>query len=85
MTKPLAYSLQIEPHPDDGGYLAYFPALPGCQTWGETYESAVLNAEEALSLYIETLVQNGDALPEETDMARPMSLGILVRSHSIAA
>jgi predicted RNase H-like HicB family nuclease len=38
MPKTLAYSLTIEFHEDEGGYLASFPALPGCHTWGETYE-----------------------------------------------
>lgn len=50
------YPLAIEAHPEDGGYLAYFPTLPGCQTWGETYEAAVRNADEAVALYIETLI-----------------------------
>ena len=29
----VTYSLAIEEH--EGGYLAYFPALPGCHTWGK--------------------------------------------------
>jgi predicted RNase H-like HicB family nuclease len=58
------YPLTIEAHPEDGGYLAYFPTLPGCQTWGETYEAAVRNAEEAVALYIETLIANSDPVPE---------------------
>ena len=64
MTKTRSYSLRIDAHPNDGGYLAYFPALPGCQTWGDTYENAVLNAEEALSVYTDTLAENGDPIPE---------------------
>jgi predicted RNase H-like HicB family nuclease len=48
MSKTLAYSLTIEFDEEERGYLAYFPALPGCHTWGETYEEAVKNAEEAL-------------------------------------
>jgi predicted RNase H-like HicB family nuclease len=56
------YPLTIEPHPEDGGYLAYFPTLPGCQSWGDAYEAAVRNAEEALAVYIETLAANKDAM-----------------------
>jgi hypothetical protein len=41
MGKTLTYSLAIDFHQDEGGYLAYFPALPGCHTWGDTYEQAV--------------------------------------------
>jgi hypothetical protein len=47
--RPSIYPLTIEAHPEDGGYLAYFPTLPGCQTWGETYEAAAPNVEEAAS------------------------------------
>jgi antitoxin HicB len=57
------YSLSIERHPD--GYLAYFPALEGCNTWGRTYEEAVMHAEEALALYLETFKDLGKSIPEE--------------------
>lgn len=70
MLKTLAYPLTIEPCPQDGGYLAYFPSLPGCQTWGETYEAAVHNAEEALAVYIETLTASGDPIPEPETIER---------------
>ncbi len=73
------YPLTIEAQPQDGGYLAYFPTLPGCQTWGETYEAAVRNAEEALAVYIETLIANGDPVPEAELSASPTALGIIVR------
>jgi predicted RNase H-like HicB family nuclease len=49
--KALTYTLEIERH--DDGYLAYFPALPGCHTWGKTYEAAVRYAEEALTRPLE--------------------------------
>ena len=62
MVKTLAYPLVVEQHPEDGGYLAHYPALPGCQTWGDSFEEAVRNAEEALVVYIETLAANGDRI-----------------------
>jgi antitoxin HicB len=74
------YSLVVEEQ--DGGYLAYFPALPGCNTSGRTYEEAVRNAREALTLYLETLTDNGDPIPEETTQ-EPVSLGITVRTPII--
>jgi len=65
MAKPLTYSLAVEPHPEEGGYLAYFPALTGCHTWGESYEQAVRNAEEALVGYLEALQKNGESISQE--------------------
>ena len=60
MSKTLAYSLAIEFYEDEGGYLASFPALPGCHSWGASYEEAVKNAEEALLGYLEALQKNGE-------------------------
>ena len=76
------YTLSIEKHPD--GYLAFFPALEGCNTWGRTYEEAVANAEEALALYLETLDQLGKPLPEDKGVNQPISLGVTVRVPIIA-
>jgi predicted RNase H-like HicB family nuclease len=80
MDKTLSYPLRVEHHVEDGGYLAFFPDLPGCQTWGVTFEAAVANAEEALALYLETLVANGDPVPEVSQIDRSTSLGVIVRS-----
>ncbi|MGJ0397227.1 MAG: type II toxin-antitoxin system HicB family antitoxin [Methylocystis sp.] len=74
MLKTLAYPLIIERHETDGGYLAYLPSLPGCQTWGETYEAVVRNAEEALAVFIETLASNGDPIPDSLAFDAPAAL-----------
>jgi predicted RNase H-like HicB family nuclease len=76
------YTLSIERH--DDGYLAYFPALRGCHTWGNTYEAAVRNAEEALELYLETLAAHGDPIPEDQTFNKPVSLGVTVRTAVIS-
>src|SRR5436190_20711795 len=73
--KALTYTLEIERH--DDGYLAYFPALPGCHTWGKTYEAAVKHAEEALIGFLEALRKNGEDVPVERTSA-PVSLGLVV-------
>ena len=78
MARTRTYTLTIESHPDEGGYLAYFPALPGCHTWGGTYEEAVKNAEEALIGYLEALQKNGEEIPEEDRPSGEVSLGVVV-------
>jgi len=40
---------------DEGGYTVIVPSLPGCVTFGETIEEAVLMAREAIELYLETI------------------------------
>lgn len=50
---------------DEGGYIAFVPALPGCMTQGETFEETVENIKDAISLYIEVLKDDGDDIPVE--------------------
>ena len=76
------YTLSIEKYPD--GYLAYFPALPGCNTWGKTYEDAIKYAEKALALFLDALIAQDDDIPEEKNNAETVSLGITVRTPIIA-
>jgi len=53
---------------EDGGFIAFVPALPGCFTQGDTLEEVIENVKEAIELYIE---ENGE-LPEKT----PVFVGI---------
>ncbi|MCY4653428.1 MAG: type II toxin-antitoxin system HicB family antitoxin [Dehalococcoidia bacterium] len=50
---------------EDGrpAYHAYCPALPGCHTWGHTYEEAEANVREAVSLYMEDMIEAGEEVP----------------------
>lgn len=81
MQKEHTYSLAIERH--EGGYLAYFPALPGCNTWGVTYEEAINNAREALTVYLESLDELGKPFPKDR-ASEHISLGLTVRMPIIA-
>jgi len=76
------YTLSIERR--DEGYLAYFRALPGCHTWGDSYEAAIRNAEEALEVYLETLTAHGDPIPDDQTINDPVSLGVTVRTPVIS-
>jgi antitoxin HicB len=82
LSKERIYSLVIEKQDDI--YLVHFPALPVCHTWGKTYEESIKNAEEAVSVYIETLIDNNDEIPEEEDTDQPISLGVIIRSPLLA-
>lgn len=43
----LYYHMEIIEDPNEGGYIASYPDLPGCLTCGETLEEAVKNAGDA--------------------------------------
>jgi predicted RNase H-like HicB family nuclease len=64
----LPYKMEIVPDPDEGGYVARYPELPGCMTAGETVESVIKNAADAKKAWLEA------ALEEGTEIAEPVSL-----------
>lgn len=51
---------------EEGGYHVYCPSLPGCHSQGETIDEALANIREAIDLYIEDMVENGENVPEDT-------------------
>lgn len=59
-----SYTVVIEP--DEGAYHAYVPALPGCHTFGDTVDEALTYIKEAIALYVEGLVENGEVVPVES-------------------
>jgi len=48
---------------DDQAFIADVPELPGCMAHGNTYETALANAREAVALWIKTANEFGDAIP----------------------
>ncbi len=58
------YTVHIEPA-EEGGFVAFFPALPGCQTQGETFDEVVAMAKDALAGYLQTLREHGQPIPRE--------------------
>jgi predicted RNase H-like HicB family nuclease len=54
---------------DEGNWLVSVPALPGCHTWGNTRDAALVNAREAIEGYIESLQAAGEPVPsDDTDV-----------------
>lgn len=62
--KTYSYSVFYEEAPE-GGYVASVPALPGCHTQGETLEEAEENTIEAIEVYLESLAESQDVIPQE--------------------
>ena len=58
--------LKREPEPDNG-YTVTVPSLPGCITYGDDIDQAIVMAKEAIELYLESLAAHGEAIPNETD------------------
>ena len=61
------YPAVIEYDSRDKAYNVSFPDLPGCFSFGETVEEAKVNAEEALSAYLESIDSRKLKIPEPSE------------------
>lgn len=59
---------------EEGGYHVFCPALPGCHTQSETIEEGIINIREAIQLYIESLIEDGQPVPEEDFLIKPLEI-----------
>ena len=55
-------------HKEDG-YWVEFPDLEGCQTYGGTLEETMELAQEALGLYLASLIERNLPVPNPSDIA----------------
>jgi predicted RNase H-like HicB family nuclease len=58
----------------DSDYGVSFPDFPGCVSAGTTLDEARAAAEEALTLHIEGMVEDGDAIPAPSSLEEIMSV-----------
>ena len=61
------YQFTVVIEPDEEGFHAYAPALPGCHTFGMTIDEARANILEAIELHIESMLQDGESVPVERE------------------
>ena len=64
MTKYYTFEIVIEKEPEDPGYFAYCPVLPGCITCGDTVEETRSHMMEAMTVYLESMIAHGDPIPK---------------------
>ncbi|HEX2184398.1 MAG TPA: type II toxin-antitoxin system HicB family antitoxin [Chloroflexota bacterium] len=70
------YTIILDPDLEEGGYTVTVPALPGCVTQGETLEEAIAMAKDALRGYIESLLKDGEPIPEERERPRAITVTV---------
>lgn len=59
--RKVSYPAVFEPSGE--GYGVYFPDLPGCISYGDSYEDAQRAAAEALGLHLYGMEKDGEAIP----------------------
>ena len=65
----MKYPIAIEPGDADHAFGVVVPDLPGCFSAGGTLDEAIDNAKEAIELWLETVIDDGGAVPD----ARPIA------------
>lgn len=61
------YNFTVVIEPDENGFHAYVPALPGCHTFGETLDETRKHVVEAIELHVESMIEDGEAVPVERE------------------
>ena len=65
--KILNFKILLKKEPE-GGFTVFAPSLPGCISYGDTVDESIINAKEAIELYIESLKAHGEEIPTEENM-----------------
>lgn len=69
------YTIVLAPEPE-GGFTITVPALPGYVGFAESEPEALALAEEGIRFHIESLVAEGQPVPEETEHPRILRLNV---------
>jgi predicted RNase H-like HicB family nuclease len=65
--RTLSYRITLRKEPE-GGYTVLVPALPGCVTYGKTVEETIEMARDAITGYVESLIEDGEAVPTDEEL-----------------
>ena len=63
-----SYTFKVIVEPDEDRWHAFCPALEGkgAASWGHTREEALKNIDEVIQLVVESMIEHGEQLPQET-------------------
>ena len=78
---PTPYINRVVVEPDEDHYYAEVPALPGCYSWGYSYEEALKNIKEAIELWLEVKEEAGEPIPVVEPQAiknAALTVGVLI-------
>jgi predicted RNase H-like HicB family nuclease len=70
------FAIVVEKEPEDTGYFAYSPTLPGCFSNGATIENARRNMREAIQQHVQSLLESGDPIPQSESLVHVEALTV---------
>lgn len=74
--KYYSFQIVIAKEPEDEGYYAYSPSLPGCFSNGKTIEDTKRNIRVAIEQHVESLRTHGQAVPQSEEFVHVEELSI---------
>ena len=76
--KYYTFEIVVEKEPEDEGYSAYSPTLPGCFSNGRTIEEAKRNIREAIQVHLGSLIAHGDTVPQNEHLVHVEELTVAI-------
>ena len=74
--KYYSFQIVIEKEPEDPGYMAYCPGLPGCFSNGATIEDTKKNIRQAIEQHLESLLEQKAVIPQQQAVIHVEELSI---------
>jgi predicted RNase H-like HicB family nuclease len=74
------YSFQIiiEKEPEDEGYFAYTPTVPGCFSNGRTIEDAKRNIRQAIEQHLASMLEHSQLVPQNDRLVHVEELTVAI-------
>ena len=74
--KYYSFQVVIEKEPQDEGYYAYSPTLPGCFSNGRTIEEAKRNIRVAIEQHLASLLAHAERIPQSENLVHVEELTV---------
>jgi predicted RNase H-like HicB family nuclease len=71
-----SFQIVIEKEPEDQGYYAYSPTLPGCFSNGRTIDEARRNMREAVEQHLASLLAHAQPVPQAERLVHVEELSV---------
>ena len=71
-----SFQIVIEKEPEDEGYYAYSPTLPGCFSNGKTIEETRHNIREAIEQHLASLIAHVQPVPQNDAVVHVEELSV---------
>ena len=71
-----SFQIVIEKEPEDVGYYAYSPTLPGCFSNGRTIEEAKHNIRVAIEQHLASLLAHTEPIPQSENLVHVEELTV---------